>query len=280
MSWEAPNCSICLQDLNTDLAAINCGHTYHYQCIIDSIHNKTKLCPLCREKILPSKILKLNYSLNPINKPHEQLGMTEESSKDIEALHSKIKKIKSKRNFTRTKLVNYEREIKAKEEEISNLTIMINKVQEISKKFEDMYYEARSSLSDKMYDANKYMELFKNAHEKMKEYEDRALRLESISKLLAEIDQNNSTVTWAKDVRENLPLEDQASQFYSALLISSTNLTSQEKSFKELKSQHSLCSDEMTKLKRTVSLLRKENERLATELEKKSDPLELKVKII
>ncbi|OMJ74889.1 hypothetical protein SteCoe_26096 [Stentor coeruleus] len=278
MSWEVPNCSICLQDLNTELAAITCGHIYHYQCIIDSIHNKTKACPLCREKILPSKILKLNYSLNLINKPHEQLGMTEENSKDIEALHSKIKKIKSKRNFTRTKLGNYEREIKAKDEEISNLTIMVNKVQEMRKNFEDMYYEARSSLRDKTYDANKYMELFKSTHEKMKEYEDKATSLESISKLLIEIDQNNSTVMWAKDVRENMPLEDQASQFYSALLILSTNSMSQDKSFKELKSQHSICSDEMTKLKRTISLLRKENERLAVELDKKSEPLELKVR--
>ena len=49
------------------------------------------------------------------------------------------------------------------------------------------------------------------------------------------------------------------------MLISTTTLKNHEKQLKDLKSEHSNCSEEIGKLKRMNALLRKENERITKE---------------
>ena len=53
-------CSICLEDHSNNLISIeNCGHTYHLECIYNSMKLSGKTCPYCRQPI--------DYLYNEIN---------------------------------------------------------------------------------------------------------------------------------------------------------------------------------------------------------------------
>ena len=45
---EMEECTICLINLNYNVAILSCGHKYHYSCIQDWIKVKNKnICPIC-----------------------------------------------------------------------------------------------------------------------------------------------------------------------------------------------------------------------------------------
>ena len=56
MKTEIPNCSICLEDIDTASEEIKiclikcCGNIYHYDCIIDWFIKK-QICPLCQKEL-------------------------------------------------------------------------------------------------------------------------------------------------------------------------------------------------------------------------------------
>lgn len=262
MSWEVPTCVICLQDLSSNLAAINCGHLFHTECILQCISNKTKNCPLCREKILPSRLLQVQFNLTFVDQPCKQLGMDDEESKNVEALQGKIRDLLNKIENVVGKSAIFEQGIKNKEASIERLSGELGQEKEKAKGFEEKYIKFREKNNELEYEVQKFQGLFKSTHKKMKEFEEKTAKLVNIEKLLSDIEHNQSSVTWANSARETLPLEDQASQFYSALLISSTTLKNSEKRFKDLQSEHGHCTEEIGKLKRINAALRKENERI------------------
>ena len=46
---EIEECCICLEDLVTNIAVLNCKHFYHFQCIQQWFQKKKKIiCPLCQ----------------------------------------------------------------------------------------------------------------------------------------------------------------------------------------------------------------------------------------
>ena len=262
MNWEAPTCVICLQDLSSNLAAINCGHIFHEDCISDCISNKTKNCPLCRERILPSKLLRIQFNLTLIIEPKKILGISEEESKDIDKLHNKLKELLKEIESNKQKLENIGYRLEVANNEMTLEKEKLKKCEEKSWGYEQNYMKYRDKSNELECEVEKFKELFKTTHKKMKEYEEKVVKLEGISKLLADIENTQSSATWANNARVTLPLEDQASQFYSALLITTATMKNNEKNWKELKNEHNHCSDEINKLKRLNAALRKENERI------------------
>ena len=47
--YEIPNCTICLQELNEDLANLACGHVFHISCITQHFEYRGS-CPNCQKR--------------------------------------------------------------------------------------------------------------------------------------------------------------------------------------------------------------------------------------
>jgi FtsZ-binding cell division protein ZapB len=258
MNWEVPTCAICLQDLSNNLTAINCGHIFHNDCILQCLSNKTKNCPLCRIKIIPSRTIQIQFNLTSIIEPPKTLDMTEEDSKNLQALQSKVKELQ-------IKISNLENIIKTQESYIKDISAKLDTEKENFQTTEEKYFKSRDHINELSYNLEKFQDLFKTTHKKLVESQKKVDEYGSIAKMLADIDQNQSYITWAHKVRESSPLEDQASQFYSTVLISSNTIKSQEKEIKSLKAEHNSCSEEISKLKKANAALRKENQNLIKE---------------
>lgn len=56
--YEIPRCSICFDECLKELGILECGHVFHYECVL-AWNIKEKSCPLCRKKVsmVPSEIL-------------------------------------------------------------------------------------------------------------------------------------------------------------------------------------------------------------------------------
>lgn len=59
---EWPCCPICLEDLKDSRhpIATPCGHIYCNKCLEESIKT-SKICPICRKKVMPTKCIKLHF---------------------------------------------------------------------------------------------------------------------------------------------------------------------------------------------------------------------------
>ena len=265
MNWEAPTCVICLQDLSSNLCVIGCGHIFHTDCIIRCMANKNKTCPLCRDKIVPSKLMQLQYNLTLLLESHEKLGMSEEESKDITLLHSKITDLKNEIQANQQKIATIERISQTKDTQIQNLTSALSIEKENYKGLQEKYIRCRDQNNELDYELNKFKGLFTSTHNKTRELEEKVAKLVSVERLFNDIELNQSSVTWANNVRQSYPIEDQASEFFTAFMILSSNLKNCEKTLKEIKTEHSYCNDEINKLKRVNINLRKENDRIILE---------------
>lgn len=266
MNYEAPTCVICLQDLSHSLTVISCGHIFHSECISQNCAVGSKACPLCRIKFNPKHILHLQFSLTRIENPRLNLDLNDSECQNVEILTLKLCESLQNNQSLSKKLENFEEQVKKHEATIKELK---NNVNEEHNKFEDVemkLFRTKSSLREQENEAQKYKKLFNDDHLKLREVEDKLTKLQSIQKLINDIEQTHSSVIWANSARESLPLEDQASQFYTALLVSTTNLKSAETKYKELRNIHSNCSDDIQKLKKLNMAMRKENERLCTEI--------------
>lgn len=46
--YSADACSVCMSDIGSKYAAIQCGHKHHTHCVADMVRNGIELCPICR----------------------------------------------------------------------------------------------------------------------------------------------------------------------------------------------------------------------------------------
>lgn len=266
MNYEAPHCSICLQDLSHSLSTLHCGHIFHYECIIQCFINGPKSCPLCRIKFTQKQVTNLQFSLT--EKPKTQINLCPDDPEisKIEYLASRLENLTQENQIASKKIQTLEEQKKRQEAQITELNTNLTNKQERLKELEDSFYKTKSMLREEEYKAEKFKEMFTNDHLKLRETQDKLTKLERIQKLIDEIEKTSSSVIWAENARESLPLEDQASQFYSALLISTNHLKAAEAKFVELKGIHSNCNEEIQKLKKMNSAIRKENQRLVGEM--------------
>ncbi len=62
---EVPVCAICFLGMNHGLAATDCGHVFHSDCIQKALEGipgtSTKKCPLCRNPTTTNQLLELNF---------------------------------------------------------------------------------------------------------------------------------------------------------------------------------------------------------------------------
>ncbi|XP_029358523.1 E3 ubiquitin-protein ligase TRAIP [Echeneis naucrates] len=81
------NCTICADffDHSRDVAAIHCGHTFHYECLLQWFQTApTKTCPQCRKQVSTRHI---------INKLYFDVG-GEETTADPESLQNEVDRMK------------------------------------------------------------------------------------------------------------------------------------------------------------------------------------------
>ncbi|XP_070759539.1 E3 ubiquitin-protein ligase TRAIP [Enoplosus armatus] len=81
-------CTICSDffDHSKDVAAIHCGHTFHYECLLQWFQTApTKTCPQCRKQVSTRHI---------ISKLFFDIGGEEESTADPESLQNELDRMK------------------------------------------------------------------------------------------------------------------------------------------------------------------------------------------
>ncbi|XP_037535214.1 E3 ubiquitin-protein ligase TRAIP [Nematolebias whitei] len=82
-------CTICSDffDHCKDVAAIHCGHTFHYECLLQWFQTApTKTCPQCRKQVSTRHI---------ISKLFFDVGVEEESTADPESLQNELDRMKA-----------------------------------------------------------------------------------------------------------------------------------------------------------------------------------------
>ncbi|XP_038552299.1 E3 ubiquitin-protein ligase TRAIP [Micropterus salmoides] len=82
-------CTICSDffDHSRDVAAIHCGHTFHYECLLQWFQTApTKTCPQCRKQVSTRHI---------ISKLFFDIGGEEEASADPESLQNELDRMKA-----------------------------------------------------------------------------------------------------------------------------------------------------------------------------------------
>ncbi|XP_044078016.1 E3 ubiquitin-protein ligase TRAIP [Siniperca chuatsi] len=82
-------CTICSDffDHSRDVAAIHCGHTFHYECLLQWFQTApTKTCPQCRKQVSTRHI---------ISKLFFDIGGEEEGSADPESLQNELDRMKA-----------------------------------------------------------------------------------------------------------------------------------------------------------------------------------------
>lgn len=259
MYWEAPTCVICLSELSTDLTATPCGHIFHRNCIENCLFNQCKNCPLCRNKVVPSKLTNLSYTLNPTKVETPKIsGLSEEESKDMQALQSKTREVIKEKEIIEAQLRISGIHLIEREEQLKMLQEILEEEKSKTKNFKRRYEEVLAERTGLQYESEKYQGLFNNAHKRLKEVESRLSTLENISNLLDELEKTKSTMAWANQAKEILSAEDQATNFYNALLISSDSLKTREKEMKELKDLNNESAQQQATTKRQLIQARKE----------------------
>ncbi|XP_068450183.1 E3 ubiquitin-protein ligase TRAIP [Clinocottus analis] len=108
-------CTICSDffDHSRDVAAIHCGHTFHYECLLQWFQTApTKTCPQCRKQVSTRHI---------INKLYFDIAAEEDSStKDPEILQNELDRIKAL-------LSTKERDWRDKQKTVDNLKDIVDK---------------------------------------------------------------------------------------------------------------------------------------------------------
>lgn len=123
------------------------------------------------------------------------------------------------------------------------------------------YQKAQNSVNSLTYDLDKYKGLYKNAHESLRKAEERKNELEMTAKLLEEISASKSTHDWANSVKENLTPNEQATQFYNALMVTENNLKTYENEIKDFKLALKREEEAKRALKREYCKMKKELDR-------------------
>jgi hypothetical protein len=64
---EKIRCCICIDDIKDNKYNLNCGHSYHTQCIMEWFNSGSDTCPICRKSINNN-----NYDIDYENIRHER----------------------------------------------------------------------------------------------------------------------------------------------------------------------------------------------------------------
>mmetsp|Transcript_17464 Transcript_17464/g.17390 ORF Transcript_17464/g.17390 Transcript_17464/m.17390 type:complete len:121 (+) Transcript_17464:27-389(+) len=119
MYWEAPTCVICLNELSTNLTVTPCGHVFHLDCMEKCVFNKCKNCPLCRNRVLPSKLTNISFALIPAKSATPAIsGLTEEEMKDLQALQNRAREVTKEKEALELKIDLIEKYLIEKEAQI------------------------------------------------------------------------------------------------------------------------------------------------------------------
>ncbi|XP_003442670.1 E3 ubiquitin-protein ligase TRAIP [Oreochromis niloticus] len=107
-------CTICSDffDHSRDVAAIHCGHTFHYECLLQWFQTApTKTCPQCRKQVSTRHI---------ISKLFFDIGGEEESTADPESLQNEVDRVKAL-------LSSKERDLRDKQKMVESLKDSMDK---------------------------------------------------------------------------------------------------------------------------------------------------------
>ncbi|XP_040059688.1 E3 ubiquitin-protein ligase TRAIP [Gasterosteus aculeatus] len=107
-------CTICSDffDHSKDVAAIHCGHTFHYDCLLQWFQTApTKTCPQCRKQVSTRHI---------INKLYFDIGEEQEGTTDPESLQNELDRMK-------VLLSSKERDWRDKQKTVDNLKDVVDK---------------------------------------------------------------------------------------------------------------------------------------------------------
>jgi len=261
-SYEAPTCVVCLHELTSKLTAAKCGHVFHRECIESSLNNSVKSCPLCRERLLPSRLVNLSFSLTPAN-PFADL--TPQEAQDLELLQNRALQADLRAKEANRNSEKLQTELNSKVSIIKNLEA---KVTQTLSAVEDLKSNLQTEMNTRKrleYDTIKYKELFSKAHKNLKEAQSTASKLEGYSKIIKELEKKETTLTWANYLREAVTFEEQASQFYSALLAQAGTIKEKEKTIKELNSLLQERDTTISQNRKQLSLLNKQLKTLREE---------------
>lgn len=107
-------CTICSDffDHSRDVAAIHCGHTFHYECLLQWFQTApTKTCPQCRKQVSTRHI---------ISKLFFDIGGEEDSTADPESLQNEVDRVKAL-------LSSKERDLRDKQKVVESLKDSMDK---------------------------------------------------------------------------------------------------------------------------------------------------------
>ncbi|XP_074508949.1 E3 ubiquitin-protein ligase TRAIP [Sebastes fasciatus] len=107
-------CTICSDffDHSRDVAAIHCGHTFHYECLLQWFQTApTKTCPQCRKQVSTRHI---------INKLFFDIGEEGQSTADPESLQNELDRMKAL-------LTSKERDWRDKQKSVDSLRDIVDK---------------------------------------------------------------------------------------------------------------------------------------------------------
>lgn len=107
-------CTICSDffDHSRDVAAIHCGHTFHYDCLLQWFQTApTKTCPQCRKQVSTRHI---------ISKLFFDIGVEEEGTADPESLQNEVSRMKAL-------LSSKERDLRDKQKVVDSLKDSVDK---------------------------------------------------------------------------------------------------------------------------------------------------------
>jgi hypothetical protein len=68
-AYDIPKCTICLEEMRSNLVALSCGHCFHHCCVRQHLERKS-FCPNCRKISDRSDMRSLFFDLT--QKRHEE----------------------------------------------------------------------------------------------------------------------------------------------------------------------------------------------------------------
>ena len=104
-------CSICYDSLENNIVEIECGHTYHTNCIVKWFRTGNKNCPLCNDTTIDTTNISYLTKIETI-KEIKKLGRKKSCPENIKKILIKIKNIKDKQKEKKKQLTEFKKQYK------------------------------------------------------------------------------------------------------------------------------------------------------------------------
>lgn len=261
MKFKVPRCSICFDHLSKDISDLTCGHIFHTKCITSSYESGNRVCPLCRAKFTHKHIHHIQLNLCETRKLEKIPGLTAEDESNTDKLKSLLLQSLNESKSAKEKVSELQTCLQEKDSKLKDSESEINSLLSKNRNLKSDKSDVELKYSKEKEEKEKYYSLFSKDHEKLLKAQDKLKELESLNSLVEEIKNQHSSVIWAEEARKTLPIEDQASQFYSALIMSTCSLKSLEVEYKQLKDQLKVLNEEVQRLKKNNLVLTKDSEK-------------------